>query len=119
VELCPDLDPAVLAWGPLSGQRLACLSGSAAALQRSLRRATADTLALIIEDPRCSQVVSSLAIVLRLVWYRCGSVVIMAPVGNVGEGWSSKLLQYSYRQKFEGSSIRGLPGFWEGGLLEV
>jgi hypothetical protein len=54
VELAPDLDPDVLAWGPLSGQRLACLSGSATAILRSLRRATADTLGLMIEDLRCS-----------------------------------------------------------------
>lgn len=50
LELDLQLDPAVLAWGPVSGQRLQSLTGKASSLLRSLRRSAADTLAVIIQD---------------------------------------------------------------------
>jgi len=50
LELDVELDPAVLAWGPVSGQRLQSLTGKASSLLRSLRRCAADTLAVIIQD---------------------------------------------------------------------
>lgn len=50
LQLSLDLDPSVLAWGPLSGQWLAALTGAARDPLRSLRRAAADTLAVMIQD---------------------------------------------------------------------
>lgn len=52
VLLTPDMDPAVLAWGPLSGQRQAWLRHKASYLLRSLRRAAADALAEMMADPK-------------------------------------------------------------------
>lgn len=51
VLLTPDMDPAVLAWGPLSGQRQAWLRRQASYLLRSLRLAAADALAEMMADP--------------------------------------------------------------------